>query len=882
MKPPLPSARVNLLVLLLALSLLLSVTHPPISQIPLAWASPDQSETPAAQSDRQDFVPGELLVKLRGESPELPLSLIQSLGYPISVLEKMEGVGVLRLSVPAGREMESIQLLTRSPLVEWAEPNGVAEALRIPDDPLYGQYQWDLWKIQAEQAWEISTGSRDIVVAVLDTGIDATHPDLEGKLVPGYDFLNDGPTPEDNSGHGTHNAGIIGAATNNAVGVAGIAWNCRIMPVKVLNSNGTGPESVIARGIMFAADQGAKVINMSFGSPTSSRVLSDAVQYAYNKGALLIAGAGNTAKTNNSMVYPAAFDQVLAVAATDENDEIGDFSQHHPYVGISAPGMRILNSYWRGSASSGYQSASGTSAAAPHVSGVAALIKSVNPALTNTQVKQILMDTSDDLGEPGVDEYFGAGRLNAYKALLVAKLTLATPTPPSPAATPSPAASPSTAATPTVAVTPSATVPTAAPTPTAPTITPTPPVQSSTARGSVWYFAEGSTAGPFDLWLLLQNPNEVAISARVTYMKPDGSQQAQSISLAPNSRKSIFVNEVIPNSEVSMKVESDDLLLAERAMYFRTDGIDTVGVSAPSTHWYMAEGSTKADFDSWILLQNPQPNPARVTATFLTVQGQRKEMNLVMPPTSRRSIYANEVIPDAEISTTITSDQPIIAERSMYFRRAGGHGGAAANQLSRTWYLAEGRVGDGFDSWLLAMNPNQSPANLKVTYMREGGATTPAYYSIRPGSRLSVFVNDAVDSGRVGAMVESDQPIVVERSSYFAEGRGGHNVVGTTALSRDWYLPEGSTQRPFTEEIALLNPSEHPAALLVTFMKPDGGTTVRYAVINPTSRLTLKVNDLMPDAEISTRVISDTPISVERSMYFADGLGGTGAPGIPR
>ncbi|HEX2986900.1 MAG TPA: hypothetical protein VHS06_01845, partial [Chloroflexota bacterium] len=110
MKPPLPSARVNLLVLLLALSLLLSVTHPPISQIPLAWASPDQSETPAAQSDRQDFVPGELLVKLRGESPELPLSLIQSLGYPISVLEKMEGLGVLRLSVPAGREMESIQL----------------------------------------------------------------------------------------------------------------------------------------------------------------------------------------------------------------------------------------------------------------------------------------------------------------------------------------------------------------------------------------------------------------------------------------------------------------------------------------------------------------------------------------------------------------------------------------------------------------------------------------------------------------------------------------------------------------------------------------------------------------------------------------------------
>ena len=849
MKSLLRSGRRGLFVLLLAafLSLFIASLSP---ALPLHWSLWGRATPMADPASKPSSVPGELLLKQRGGSLELAPSIALSLGYPISVKETVPGLGVLKLEVPVGREVESALQLQSDPLVEWAEPNQMAEALRIPDDPLYQQFQWNLRKILAEQAWDITTGSPDVIVAVLDTGIDASHPDLAGRLIPGYDFLNDSPNPDDDSGHGTHNAGIIGASSNNSIGIAGMAWNVRIMPIKVLNANGEGPDSVIARGIIYAADHGAQVINMSFGSPVSSQILAEAIRYAWGKGALLVAGAGNTAKTNNSMVYPAAVDPVLAVAATDENDEVADFSQHHPYVGISAPGVNIVSTYWRGSEyKTAYLSAKGTSAAAPLVSGVAALIKSVNPSLTNSQMKQILLDTADDLGAPGKDEYYGTGRLNAYKALLVARLTAATPTPQTPVATP---ASPSTTARPT-----------------------SPP-------GSVWYFAEGSTASPFDLWLLLQNPNAAAVAARVTYMKPDGSQQIQNLSLAPNSRRSILVNEVIPNSDVSMKVESDALLLAERAMYFRTDGIDSIGVSAPSTRWYMAEGSTKAGFDSWILLQNPMGTPANVSVAFLTSQGQRKEISVAMPPTSRRSVYANQVIPDADISTIVSSDQPIIAERSMYFRQAGGHGGMASSQLSKSWYMAEGRVGDGFDTWLLAMNPNQTAANLKVTYMRENGTTATGFYAIQPGSRLSIFVNDVVGTGRVGAKVESDQSIVVERSTYFADGKGGHNVVGTPLLTQEWYLPEGSTQPPFTEEIAVLNPSDHLASLLVTFMNADGGTTTRYAVMNPTSRLTLKVNDMLPDAEISTRIISDTPIAVERSMYFANGLGGTSSLGIPR
>jgi hypothetical protein len=257
-------------------------------------------------------------------------------------------------------------------------------------------------------------------------------------------------------------------------------------------------------------------------------------------------------------------------------------------------------------------------------------------------------------------------------------------------------------------------------------------------------------------------------------------------------------------------------------------------------------------------------------------------MALAIPPGSRRSLYLNPLVPDAELSTVVSSDQPIVAERTMYFHQAGGHGGMAANQLAKTWYLPDGMVGQGLDSWLLAMNPNPTVANLKVTFMREDGSPQVAYYAIQPWSRLSVYMNVVVAAGKVGTKVESDQPIVVERSTYFAGGRGGTNVVGTPTLSEEWFLPEGSTKHPFTEEIAILNPGDHSTKLAVTFEKSDGSSTTQYFAMNPSSRLTLRVNDLVPDSEVSARITSDAPVAVERSMYFANGLGGTSSMGIPR
>lgn len=798
------------------------------------------------------FAPGRVLVRPRNGASLDPGKL--GLDYPIVVKPGIDPLGVLTAEVPVGKEVETVQRLRADPEVEWAELDHLRDLMRLPGEPSGRRFQWNLKKIQAEQAWDLTHGSPDVVVALLDTGIDGSHPDLAGKLVPGYDFLNDDPDPADDSGHGTHNAGIVAAASDSGSGIAGVAWGARVMPIKVLNAGGVGPDSVIARGLVYAVDHGARVINMSFGNPTASQVLAQAVRYAYSRGAVLVAAAGNTANLDNAVIYPAAYDQVLAVGATDEEDNTPEFSQHHPYVGISAPGVGIISTFWRGASYGDYASASGTSSAAPHVSGVAALVLSMNPGLANTDVVRILEETSDDLGVPGRDEYYGAGRVNALRAVLSARPDAAPKAGRAPGATPPPATAPG----------------------------PTSPAPPIVQARSTWYFAEGSTQPPFDLWLLLQNPNPFPSTARITYMKANGARQLQDVAMAPSSRKSIYVNQVVPNSELSMKVESDATLLAERSMYFRSDGHDSVGAPAPSNRWYMAEGNTGDGFETWILIQNPQESEAHTTITFLTVDGQRKDVALTLPPTSRRSLFVNTLLPDSELSAMVSSDQPVVVERTMYFRQTGGHGGLAASRTATSWYLAEGRVGQGIDSWLLAMNPNPIAATLKVTFMREEGPPQTAFFSIRPWGRLSVYMNAVVSSGRVGARVDSDQPIVVERSSYFAGGRGGTSSVGSDTLSQDWFLPEGSTRQPFTEEIAILNPGDRPARLAAVFMRTDGTAITQSFSINPTSRLTLRVNELTADSEVSARIISDSPVVVERSMYFSNGLGGTSSLGIPR
>lgn len=290
-----------------------------------------------------------------------------------------------------------------------------AKAVSIPNDILFLRYQWNLPAVEANRSWNLSRGSKDVKVAVVDTGADLDHPDLKGQFVQGYNIIDPASKPYDDVGHGTHVSGIISALVNNNEGVAGITWYNKIMPVKVLDKSGSGTTYSVAQGIIWAADHGAKVINLSLGNYADSQFLHDAIKYAYNKDVVLISAAGND--NTERPGYPAAYPEVLAVAATDSSMKRASYSNYGDYIDVAAPGTNIASTF----PGSQYAALSGTSMASPHVAAVAALIRSQNPELQNTEVMDILRNNVIDLGSAGHDKYFGYGLIDSYKALSAAQ-----------------------------------------------------------------------------------------------------------------------------------------------------------------------------------------------------------------------------------------------------------------------------------------------------------------------------------------------------------------------------------------------------------------------------------------------------------------------------
>ncbi|WP_313998568.1 S8 family peptidase [uncultured Paenibacillus sp.] len=281
----------------------------------------------------------------------------------------------------------------------------------VPNDLLYAQYQWNLPQIETEKGWNLSKGSEEVKIAVLDTGVQADHPDLVGKLAEGLNMIDDNLAPDDDVGHGTHVAGIIAASVNNGEGVAGMSWYNKIMPVKVLDATGAGTTYSVAEGIIWATDHGAKVINMSLGNYASAMFLQDAIRYAYDRDVVLIAASGND--DTDRPGYPAAYPEVVAVAATDARARKAAFSNYGDYIDVAAPGDNIPSTY----PGNQYAALSGTSMASPHVTALAALIRSVNPALTNVEVMELLRTSATDLGDKGKDVYFGYGQIDVARAL---------------------------------------------------------------------------------------------------------------------------------------------------------------------------------------------------------------------------------------------------------------------------------------------------------------------------------------------------------------------------------------------------------------------------------------------------------------------------------
>jgi hypothetical protein len=283
-----------------------------------------------------------------------------------------------------------------------------------PDDELFEQYQWNLRRLGLPQAWGLTTGSPSVVIAILDTGVSHGHPDLARKLLPGFDFVNDSAFPDDDHGNGTHVAGIAAAETNNRSGIAGIAWQARLMPVKVLDRSAQGDPARAARGVVWAVDQGASIINLGLAGTTRSQELEDAIRYAYERGVLTVAPVASNGTAEIS--YPAASPHVLAVSATDRQDRRLPSSNTGDYISVSAPGEQVASTFRSPGGADTYAVASTTAQAAAQVTGVAALMLAINPQLRPDDLRGILEASADDVGAPGRDPETGFGRINAARA----------------------------------------------------------------------------------------------------------------------------------------------------------------------------------------------------------------------------------------------------------------------------------------------------------------------------------------------------------------------------------------------------------------------------------------------------------------------------------
>lgn len=394
-----------------------------------------------------------------------------------------------------------------------------------------------------------------------------------------------------------------------------------------------------------------------------------------------------------------------------------------------------------------------------------------------------------------------------------------------------------------------------------------------------WYLAEGCTCRPFDTWVLIMNPNESPANVTVTFMKENGGTVERKYRIGPQSRFNLFANEVVPNSAISTRVDSDLPVFVERSMYFGHDGHNAPGVNGASRTWYLAEGYTGPGTDTWVLIMNPNAQQARAVVTFMKEDGGRIERTYTLAPTSRLSIYANEVAPNVSFSTQVAAELPVVVERAMYFGQGGGHGGMGSPYAAQTWYLPEGFT--GHDTFILVMNPNPQPARATITFMTEDGKNISRSYDLRPSSRATINANSIVSANTAfSTQVTADRPVVAERSSYWntSAGRSGHNSLAASSPATTWYLAEGSTAPPFQEFVLALNPSDSPARVEATYMLEGGGTVNGSYTIKPKSRFTLSANSVVPNRAVSIRLNSDVPIVAERVMY--NGTGGHSSLGI--
>lgn len=349
---------------------------------------------------------GSWLVQFRGDVSDSAAARIVSASGATEI-GQIDEIGAHVLNIPAGRQSQVVTALQHDPRVVSLEQDSTVQASVVPNDPHWTQ-AWGPRLVRAPVAWNMTTGSAKTVIAIVDTGVDPSQPDLRGRVLRGWDFVGNDARANDDNGHGTAVAGVAAAAADNGVGIAGICWRCEILPVKVLNAAGSGTHSNIAAGIVWATDHGADVINMSLAGPTPSAIIANAVAYARNHGVVVVAAAGN--EGSGQRFYPAALPGVISVGATNSNDNLYSWSNRGSWVKLSAPGCAYTGStgpirwtWW-----------CGTSFATPVIAGIAALIKSERPNISRAGIEQALLHST--VRVRGVVD----GRIDAARAVRAA------------------------------------------------------------------------------------------------------------------------------------------------------------------------------------------------------------------------------------------------------------------------------------------------------------------------------------------------------------------------------------------------------------------------------------------------------------------------------
>jgi hypothetical protein len=396
----------------------------------------------------------------------------------------------------------------------------------------------------------------------------------------------------------------------------------------------------------------------------------------------------------------------------------------------------------------------------------------------------------------------------------------------------------------------------------------------SAAAATTWYLAEGCTSPGFETWVVVLNPGLSAAHIELTFMTRTGPVTGPAADLQPGKRRTFNVADTVPLApEVSTSVVSDVPVVAERAMYGngRQWGHDSIGIASPRKTWYLAEGCAAGGFETWILVQNPGAEPARVTLTYMTAEGPTGGPTELMPPGSRRSFNAAESVAGAwEVSTQVSADKPVAAERAMYGNdRTWAHDSIGASAASTPWFLAEGCTALGFETWILVQNPNGTGATVNLTYMTPGGVVGGPSAVLEPGSRKSFDVSQTVPGAwQVSTRVDSNKPVVAERAMYGNDRTWGTDSIGAAAPQADWFLAEGSTARGFETWILVQNPQSFEVGVEITYSTEAGTFPVAWAMMPPDSRMSFDVSQVVGRKwEVATTVHADHPVIAERAMY---------------